>query len=107
MTTFAWQFTQLDVLPSFEGLTDVVECMHWRLTASDGLGHTATAYGEQCAGPPDPNNFTPFASLSAGQVTGWVEAAMGDELGAVQAQLEGQLAEAANPTIVGLPPPWL
>ena len=45
MTTFAWQFTELVVLPSFQGLTNVVECMNWRLTASDGLGHTAMAYG--------------------------------------------------------------
>lgn len=107
MTTFAWQFTELVVLPSFQGLTNVVECMNWRLTASDGLGHTAMAYGEQHAGPPDPNNFTPFASLTASQVTAWLEAGMGDELAALQAQLEAQLAEQASPTVVSLPPPWL
>lgn len=107
MTTFAWQFDALDVFPTYEGMTNVVESMHWRLTASDGLGHTAQGYGEHKAGPPDPNNFIPFANLTQAQVIAWLEVAMGSELTTLQAQLETQLAEQASPTLVGLSPPWL
>ena len=106
MTTYTWQFVKLDVFPTYNGLTDVVESATWRLTADDGLGHLATAYGEQAVGPPDPQNFTPFANLTFNQVQGWVEAAMGSELAVLQAALDQQIADQVTPEIVQMAPPW-
>lgn len=107
MTTFAWQFTALEVLPAYQGLNDVVEAVHWRLVADDGNGHIAEVYGEQTAGPPDPQNFTPFDNLTATQVQGWVEDAMGAAgVNELQAVLIGQINEQINPTCVTLTPPW-
>lgn len=104
---FSWQFPQLDVFPTHEGLTNVVEAVHWRLNADDGAGHTATAYGEQEMGPVDPDNFTPYANLTAAQVQGWVESEMGvDGVNAVQVQLTGIINEQATPTCIGMAPPW-
>lgn len=106
MTAFAWQFESLDVIPTYQSLTNVVESMHWHLTADDGLGHHATACGETKAGPVDVNNFTPFESLTEAIVQGWCETQMGDELTAVQSQLVGQINEQVNPSIVSMTPPW-
>lgn len=106
MTIYTWQFPKLDVFPTYAGLTNVVESMHWRLTANDGLGHHATAYGETKAGPVDVNNFTPFSNLTLATVQGWCEAQMGSELNEVKASLVGQINEQVSPTIQSLPPPW-
>lgn len=106
MTTYTWQFPALDVYPTYQGLTNAVESVHWRLTGDDGAGHTATAYGEQPVGAPDPDNFTPFASLTAAQVQGWVEAQMGAEVTHLHTDLDGQIAQQVSPSVVSMEPPW-
>lgn len=105
-TAYTWQFDSLDVFPTYETVSDAVESMHWRLTADDGLGHQATAYGETKTGPVDVDNFIPFASLTLATVQGWCEAQMGTELDEVKASLVGQINEQVSPTIQSLPPPW-
>lgn len=104
---YTWQFVALDVFPTHQGLTNVVESIHWRLTGGDGSGHQASAYGEEKAGTPDPNNFTPFNELTLLQVQGWTEALIGSELTALYAQLDQQIAEQISPTVVAMEPPWL
>lgn len=104
---YTWQFTALDVYPTQQGLTNVVFQVHWRLTGDDGGGHTATAYGTQLLGPPDPGNFIPFASLTASVVQGWVEARMGTtELNAVKADLSTNIDNQVSPATVQMAPPW-
>lgn len=103
---YIWQFDSLDVFPTYQTVTDAVESMHWRLTANDGLGHQAQAYGEQKTGPIDVNNFIPYNSLTLANVQGWCETQMGPEVDVVKAQLVGQINEQINPTTVSLPPPW-
>ena len=107
MTTFVWQFDSLDVLPTYQTVTDAVESMHWRITADDGAGHQATAYGETKAGPVDVNDFIPFEQLTLATVQAWCEAQMGSELGEVQAFLVGQIDQQIYPQTVALQPPWL
>ena len=106
MTTFAWQFDSLDVFPTYQTVSDAVESMHWRLTADDGFGHQAQAYGETKTGPIDVNNFIPYANLTLPVVQGWCEAQMGVELDQVKAALVGQIQEQVTPTTVSLPVPW-
>ena len=103
---YTWQFDSLDVFPTYSTVTDAVESMHWRLTADDGLGHQAQAYGEQKTGPIDVNNFIPYADLTLADVQGWCETQMGPEVDVVKAQLVGQINEQVDPTTVSLPPPW-
>lgn len=103
---YTWQFDSLDVFPTYSTVTDAVESMHWRLTADDGLGHQAQAYGEQKTGPIDVNNFIPFGDLTLANVQGWCETQMGPELDLVKAQLVGQINEQISPTTLSLPPPW-
>jgi hypothetical protein len=106
MTTYAWQFDSLDVFPTYSTVTDAVESMHWRLTADDGLGHQAQAYGEQKTGPIDVGSFIPYGDLTLADVQGWCETQMGPQLDVVKASLVGQINEQVNPAIVSLPVPW-
>lgn len=107
MTTYTWQFDSLDVIPTYQTVTDAVESMHWRITADDGAGHQAVAYGETKAGPVDVNDFIPFGQLTLGTVQGWCEAQMGSELGEIQAYLIGVIGQQVSPQTVALEPPWL
>lgn len=107
MTTYTWQFPALDVYPTYQGLTNAVYSVHWRLTGNDGSGHVATAYGSQALGPIDPQNFTPFASLTASQVQGWVEAQMGaPDVALCKASLDQNIAGQITPTRTTVLPPW-
>lgn len=106
--TYVWQFERLDVFNTYQTVTDAVESMHWRLTADDGLGHTAQAYGEVKAGPVDVENFILFDELTLETVQGWCEVAMGaDEVNAIKAFLARQIDEQVSPTVLPMPPPWL
>lgn len=105
---YTWQFDSLDVFHTYETVTDAVESMHWRLTADDGVGHQAQAYGEAKAGPIDINNFIPFDDLTLSIVQGWCEAAMGaSEVNDIKAILVGQIDQQVSPTISPMLPPWI
>lgn len=104
--TYSWQFESFDVYPTYGAFTEVVQSIHWILIADDGSGHTAKAYGEDLAGPPDPDSFTPYRDLTATIVQGWVEAILGSELDSVKAYLDSRIAEQVSPTTESLPPPW-
>jgi len=105
---YSWQFPRLDVYPTYQTLTDVVCRVHWRMTADDGGGHIAQAYGVQQCGDVDPNDFVLYADLTESQVQGWVEAAMGtDGINEIKAYLDQRISEIVNPIELSLPPPWL
>lgn len=102
---YTWQFDSLDVYPTYETVTDAVESMHWTLTADDGLGHQAQAFGEQKTGPIDVNNFIPYASLTFNDVFGWLQ----EKMGALQmSAYENLLAIQMQPVPItqSLPVPW-
>jgi hypothetical protein len=107
MTTYSWQIDSMDVYPTYQTVTDAVESMHWRLTADDGLGHQAQAYGETKAGPVDVNSFIPYPNLTLPVVQGWVETQLGaagvDEL---KMSLSWQIEQQVNPDTLSLAPPW-
>jgi hypothetical protein len=82
--------------------------VHWRLKATDdanndaeGNPQTASVYGSQSLDTSDLSSFTAFADLTASDVQGWVEAALGaDEVTAMKASLDAQIAEKVTPTSV-------
>lgn len=105
---YTWDVSTVDTYPTLESNADVVYNVHWRLTAEDdanqdaeGNNWTATSYGTQSVDTSDLSSFTAFADLSASDVQGWVETAMGEE--AVQNLKDGldaQIESEKNPTSV-------
>lgn len=107
MTTYTWQFPALDVYPNYQGLSNVVFQVHWKLTADDGAGHKATTYGSQMIGRADVDSYTLYSNLTANTVQGWVEQAMGTaEVNAIKAELDAKIAQQVSPTKVTMAPPW-
>ena len=105
---YTWDVSTVDTYPTKDSKSDVVYNVHWRLTAtddtnkdSDGNNWTATTYGSQGVDTSDLSSFTAFADLKASDVQGWVEAALGaDEVTALKAKLDAQIAELITPTSV-------
>ena len=105
---YTWDVSTVDTYPTLEGNADVVYNVHWRLNAeddanqdADGNNWTATVYGTQSVDTADIADFTAFADLTASDVQGWVEAAMGaDAVTALKAGLDAKIAEKITPTSV-------
>ena len=105
---YTWDVSTVDTYPTKDSKNDVVYNVHWRLTAtddtnkdSDGNNWTATTYGSQGVDTSDLSSFTAFGDLKASDVQGWVEAALGaDEVTAMKASLDAQIAELITPTSV-------
>ena len=105
---YTWNVSTVDTYPTLDGNADVVYNVHWRLTAEDdanqdanGNNWTATSYGTQSVDTSDLSSFTSFADLSASDVQGWVEAAMGEEaITALKSGLDAQIALLITPTSV-------
>lgn len=98
--SYAWQFQQLEVAASYNGLSDVIRVVHWRYVGTDGDNSFET-YGEQALNDPDPLNFTAFASVTSDRVQGWVSALIGaDGLTALQDQISAQIALQQSPPLI-------
>jgi hypothetical protein len=106
MATYSWNCATVDAYPTYESDTDVVYNVHWNLSASedvDGTLYSASVYGTQALSVEDITDFVPFADLTNGIVTGWVEAAMGEEaVDALKASLDANIASQINPSSVTL-----
>ena len=106
--SYEWNVSTVDTYPTKDSKSDVVHNVHWRLTATDdanndaeGNPQTASVYGTQAVDTSDLSSFTAFADLTASDVQGWVEAALGaDEVTAIKAGLDANIAEKITPTSV-------
>jgi len=113
--TYTWSFPHLEVVPSKDGMTNVVKVVHWRIMASED-GYTEEAYGSVSLSDPDPDTFTAFDGLTKETVQSWVEGAMnaqdGEEAGDTSAvdklkeALANRIAQKKAPPVVSMPAPW-
>ena len=103
---YTWNVKTVDV-KEIDGNADTVFNVHWRLTGADdanndadGNPQAATVYGTQSLDTSDLSDFTAFADLTASDVQGWVEAAMGeDKITEMKANLDATIAELVTPTV--------
>ena len=106
--SYTWDVSTVDTYPTKDSKSDVVHNVHWRLTATDdanndaeGNPQTASVYGSQALDTSDLSSFTAFADLTASDVQGWVEAALGaDKVSEMKASLDANIAEKITPTSV-------
>jgi hypothetical protein len=111
MTNITWTIEQLSCYPEVDNYTDVVFSAAWRVNGEleqDGTTYNATVYGSQGLSPFDGKTpFTPYDDLQLAQVIGWVQDAMGEEqVAAISANIEQQIANQINPPVVTPKLPW-
>ena len=105
--SYNWNVSTVDVYPTDEGQTNVIYNVHWRLNATDtqvdaeGNPYTASVYGTQVLDTSDLSGFIDFDSVTAAEVQGWVESAMGEEeVQSLKDSLDSKIAGEINPTSV-------
>jgi hypothetical protein len=105
--TYNWFFSALDVRPSAESQADVVYQIHWRLVGDDGAGHVAFISGTVGCTYTEGDPFISFADLTKSDVEGWTTTNLGDDqVAALEAQIDGMIAEEITPTTESMTPPW-
>jgi len=107
---YTWNVSTVDV-KEIDSNADTVFNVHWRLNAEDDahtvkdfLGNdvpiSTSVYGTQALDTSDLSSFTAFADLTASDVQGWVEEAMGaDKITEMKAGLDANIAELVTPTV--------
>jgi len=106
-TEFSWVISQLNCAVESEGLSNVINVIHWRYNATQVDGSKtwfAETYGATSVPAPSPDNFTPYADLTEAIVEGWLESAM--DVVVIDASLDAQIENQKNPKEVTLPLPW-
>jgi hypothetical protein len=105
--SYEWNVNTVDVYPTDEEQTDVIYNVHWRLNATDtevdpeGNPYTASVYGTQSLDTSDLSGFIDFDSVTAAEVQGWVESAMGEEeVQSLKDSLDSKIAGQITPTSV-------
>jgi len=107
MTTFKWVVSQMDTSPSEDGLTDVVKVVHWRYQAEQVDGdktYNAEVYGAMACATPSDTDFTAYDDLTYDQVCEWLIA--GNNVDAMELNLDTQIENQKNPPIINKPLPW-
>ena len=111
MTTYTWDFPQIDTAPSENDLTDVAKTIHWRFTAvsdtetnDEGQPLSVSAYGTAGVGEANADSFTAFDSLTKDWCKEKVLASLDKTEAELQAMLDEQIQNLVNPPIVGKTP---
>ncbi len=100
---FNWVISQLDSIPSLDGMDKVISTIHYRAQKQDE-GFTADTYGALAVDAPHEASFTPYDEVTKEMVEGWLEAGLDCE--AIEANLDAQIENFLNPPIVAYPLPW-
>lgn len=114
---FTWVISQLDSIPTLDGMDKVISTIHWRAQKDyvtkykdseykdkEYTAFTADTYGALAVDAPHEASFTPYDEVTEEMVEGWLEAGLDTE--AIEANLDAQIERFLNPPIVAYPLPW-
>ena len=101
---YEWRFDQFDTKKSYDGLTDVVSVVHWRMTATDDTGTTVSNYGTVTLGDPSPGSFVSYDQITKELVIQWMEDAM--DVPKLEENLSSQIYLLNNPITIPTKPPF-
>lgn len=105
-TTYTWNIVAMDSYPEYAGEPDVVFTTHWTVSGTDGT-YTGSAYGTQAIQLSDTEPFIPYDQITLAQAIQWTQDSMGAEaVASLEANIDQQIANQANPPVVQLPLPW-
>jgi hypothetical protein len=104
-----WIISQLDSIPSLDGMDKVISVIHWRAQKHNDYNHqigvfTADTYGALSVPAPHEASFTPYDEVTKEMVEGWLTAGLDCE--AIEANLDAQIENFLNPPVVAYALPW-
>lgn len=98
-----WVISQLDSIPSLDGMDKVISVIHYR-AQKQHEDFTADTYGALSVDAPHEASFTPYDEVTKQMVESWLEAGLDTE--AIEANLDAQIENFLNPPLVAYPLPW-
>jgi len=98
-----WVISQLDSIPSLDGMDKVISTIHWRVQKQHE-DFIADTYGALSVDSPHEASFTPYDEVTKEMVEGWLEAGLDTE--AIEANLDAQIENFLNPPIMNYGLPW-
>ena len=105
---FTWIISQLDSIPSIDGMDKVISTIHYRAQKQyeeDGEPvFLADTYGALSVPAPHQASFTPYDEVTQAMVEEWLTEGLDCE--AIKANLDAQIENFLNPPIVAYPLPW-
>ena len=111
---FTFLISQLDSIPSLDGMDKVISTIHWRAQKTfeyfpnpqNQISETGIVdtYGALAVDAPHEASFTPYDEVTKEMVEGWLEAGLDTE--AIEANLDAQIENFLNPPLVAYPLPW-
>jgi hypothetical protein len=105
---YNWLISQLDSIPSLDGMEKVISTIHYRAQKThqvDGTDvFTADTYGALSVDAPHEASFTPYDEVTKEMVEGWLTAGLDTEK--IEANLDAQIENFLNPPIIAYPLPW-
>ena len=100
---FTWVISQLDSIPTINGMEKVISTIHYRAQKQDA-DFTADTYGAISLKAPHEASFTPYDEVTKEMVEGWLESSLDSE--AIEANLDSQIENFVAPKIVAYNLPW-
>lgn len=114
MANFSWFISQLDSIPSLDGMDKVISVIHYRAQKVCNEievewnqlpgNFTADQYGALSVDAPHEASFTPYDEVTKEMVEGWLTSSLDCE--AIEANLDAQIQNFLNPPIVAYALPW-
>lgn len=77
--TYTWNILNIEVTPSYKGLTDVVCNVDFEYTGTNENNVSHTIERRIPFYKVDPNNYTPYNNLTKNQVVNWIESSINIE----------------------------
>lgn len=118
MRNFSFIISQLDSIPSIDGMDKVISTIHWRAQKvyeytipedsnsidAEFKSFTADTYGTLAVDAPHEASFTPYNEVTKEMVEGWLTDSLDCE--AIDANLDAQIENFLNPPVVAYALPW-
>lgn len=98
--TYNWQISALDCKVSEDGMTNIVQTVHWRYSGTNDKGTFYEMFGAESVGNPNPESFTPFDELTIEIVVSWLESIM--DVKSMNENIINQIELIENPIMVTL-----
>ena len=101
MANFTWLISQLDSIPSLDGMEKVISVIYYRAQKKyeeDVIHFTADTYGALSVDAPHEASFTPYDEVTKEIVESWLESSLDCE--AIEANLDAQIQNFLNPPLV-------
>lgn len=101
--TFNWVISQLDSIPSLDGMDKVISTIHWR-AQKQHEGFIADTYGAVSLEAPHEASFTPYNEVTEAMVISWLESSL--DCVSIELNLDSQIDNYINPPLIAYNLPW-